>query len=350
MTVLHYTGSRREGGGIHAALQQMARAGRRHDLLGVAPDFPRVKFPGLRIWRGPRVTDEAIGPGNLWPTLRVAWCVRRWLRRGSKRIYHGHSRAGLMVALWLHLLGERRVIVSVHCYGSQRWFYRWAAGVLEDRLFWLTPAMRRYFGMPGTGWEQCLPGGVAEDAAVRPEPAPGRLRLGGAGFLVPWKRWNLVVEALALLPMEARTRVSFEHIGGPGETGPGYLQYLRRLTAEHGLGDRVFWRGPETSSRRLLSNIDVLVVPSHNEPYSMILQEALAAGIPVLAAASGGPTDVIEPEINGRFFADGDAGALAKVLQGWLQEPPLFDGEAIRRTARRADEVAASWAKIYARL
>ena len=32
-----------------------------------------------------------------------------------------------MVALWLARAGERRVVVSVHCYGRQRWFYRWAA-------------------------------------------------------------------------------------------------------------------------------------------------------------------------------------------------------------------------------
>jgi glycosyltransferase involved in cell wall biosynthesis len=203
------------------------------------------------------------------------------------------------------------------------------------------------------GWAQCLAGGVevANEPLRASRPPDGTLRLGGAGFLVAWKRWDLVVEALARLPAAARGRVTFEHIGGSAEgTSDRHGAFLRELTARHGLDSSIRWCGPEPSSRRLLQAIDVLVVPSHQEPYSMILQEALAAGIPVIAANSGGPADVVMPEVNGAFFPDGDAEALAGLVTAWWRKFPAFDPEAIRNTARRADEVAQRWQEIYAQL
>jgi glycosyltransferase involved in cell wall biosynthesis len=168
-----------------------------------------------------------------------------------------------------------------------------------------------------------------------------------------WSRGNgdLVVEALTLLPAELRGAVTFEHIGGSAEgTGEGHGAFLRELTTRRGLDDVIRWSGPEASSERLLQAIDVLVVPSHQEPYSMILQEALAAGIPVIAADSGGPADVVIPEVNGALFPDGDAEALAELIAAWVRDFPPFDPQTIRDTARRADEVAARWQEIYARL
>lgn len=354
MTVLHYTGYTREEGGIVTVIRSLAAAGRFAVVHGVSPGAEGVsEAAGLVQWVGPAITGEAINLRNYWRARAVAKAVQAWLREEPGRVFHGHSRAGLLVALWLNRFGEKRVVASVHCYGRQRWFYRWAASVLGDRLYWLTPAMRQYYGVARIGWAQCLAGGVdVTDVPLRAGPPPaGRLRLGGAGFLVPWKRWDLVIEALALLPAGARGQVTFEHIGGtPEGKSAKHGAFLRELTARHGLDGSVRWCGPEPTSRRLLQEIDALVVPSHQEPYSMILQEALAAGLPVLAADSGGPADVVMPEVNGAFFPDGDAEALAELIVTWWRQYPAFAPEAIRSTARRADEVAARWEEIYAQL
>ena len=73
------------------------------------------------VWIGPWIYGERISLGNFWCARSVALAVRRWLQAEPGRVFHGHSRAGLLVGLWLRLLGERRVVVSVHCYGRQRW-------------------------------------------------------------------------------------------------------------------------------------------------------------------------------------------------------------------------------------
>lgn len=352
-TVLHYTGSRRDQTGVHAAVRELAQTGLYRSLLGVGPDFVAEKEPRLRAWRGPRVADETIGLGNLWPTLRAAWQVRRWLRRAPHRIFHGHSRAGLLVGLWLRLLGERRVVVSVHCYGRQRWFYRLAHTWMGGRLFWLSPAMKRHYGLADETWAGCMPNGLAR--AWAPEFrrwSGGRLlRIGGAGGMVRWKRWDLVLAALAQLP--AGCEVEFLHIGGPVDQADSraYERELHALAADSRLTGRVRWLGWQPSSAKLLQEVDAVVVPSDGEPFSMIALEALFAGVPVIATRGGGPEDFIIEGRNGWLVAAGDAGALGERLQCCHERPAweeLRQDSAHIRRFSVGDSVAVRWAEEYA--
>ena len=356
LTVLHYTGYTSDGGGIISVIRALSGEKQFRVVHGVSESAAWHASTHPEIWTGPAIDGEKIGWANFWRARRVAHAVRQWLHEEPGRVFHGHSRAGLLVGLWLQWMGERRVVVSVHCYGRQRWFYRHAAGWLSGRLFWLTPAMGRYYGIPTAGWSQCMPGGVpAEYFSISPvAPAPGRLRLGGAGMLVRWKGWNLVLEALALLPADLRAQITFEHIGSAinEPDSQACAAELLQLTASLGVADRVFWRGPEPSAHRLLSGVDLLVVPSRQEPYSMILQEALAAGVPVIAAASGGPLDVVNEGQNGWLFRDGDARALAGVFEHLvrMRDWSKLNQATIRQSARRASDVAARWAAVYAQL
>ncbi len=345
--VLHYTGSDWTGGGIHSTVRALHGAGMFRVVLGVAAGFPPVHPPHPKVWRGPAVACESIGLLNAWRTLRVAWRVRRWLRRGGGRTFHGHSRAGLLVTLWLRLLGERRVVASVHCYGRQRWFYRSAARLLGERLLWLSPAMRAYYGASGEGWEHCVPECVARTIATEKRERGGRLLLAGVGGVLRWKRWDLVLEALAALQDRLRAGIEFEHIGLGDAV---YARELRERTRALGLEGTVRWRGQQPDSAELLARCDALVVASDNEPLSLAMLEALAAGRPVLAADSGGARDIIRPGVNGELFASGDATALAARLSRWLESPPVWDAAVIRETSLYADDVAVRWLAIYRRL
>ncbi|HEX2861969.1 MAG TPA: glycosyltransferase family 4 protein, partial [Lacunisphaera sp.] len=309
-TVLHYTGYDDDGGGITTFIRNLAGGGRFECLLGLNEGAVQHRTPALPVLFLPRVAGERIGPGNFWRARAVARAVQAWLGADGSRVFHGHSRAGLLVGLWLHGLGETRFVVSVHCYGRQRWFYRWAARRLGPRLYWLSPAMRSYYAAPGSGWHRCIAGAVPASRVSPAPPVAGRLRLGGIGALVRWKRWEMVIDALARLP--AGADVSFQHIGGDPERLQDELWQLAR---SKGLGDRIRFCGPEPTSDRLLGEIDVLVVASENEPFSMAMLEALAAGVPVLAADSGGAVDVVRDGVNGRLYRTGDADALVEVLR-----------------------------------
>ena len=126
---------------------------------------------------------------------------------------------------------------------------------------------------------------------------------------------------------------------------------VRTQTGALSLGNLVTWRGPEPSPERLLREIDVLVVPSRREPFSIAMLEALAAGVPVLAASSGGARDAVVSTKNGWFFRSGDPKDLARAFVMLIESDAL-------RTVRPALEpdsrfaaprVAAQWAEVYAR-
>lgn len=341
--VLHYTGYTEEVGGIVAVLRALEEAGQFQVIHGVSAGFSgRSRFRAN--WVGPRLEGEKITPVNFWRARTVARAVKDWLEADGNRIFHGHSRAGMLVGFWLDAWGERRAVVSAHCYGRQRWFYRWVSKRMAERFFWLSPAMRRYYGSQGSDWEQCVPGGVPRNFFTldAPMPLPGRLRLGGLGARVRWKRWDLVPAALRAL---RDATVTFEQLGT--EPDP---EYAAELHASDAPG--VTWKSAEPDSTRLLREIDILVCSSCNEPFSMAMQEALAAGVPVLAAASGGALDLIRPGVNGWLFPDGDASALAALLRDLVSTRAWegVDRTRVRASAWSADQIAAQWARIYASL
>ncbi len=340
-----------------SVLRALAGTDRFAGVLGVNPGFVQRRAPALPVLALPRIDGEIIGAKTFWRARAVAREVRRWLAVDRARVFHAHSRAGLVAALWLARAGERRVVASVHCYGRQRWFYRWAARRLDGRLFWLSPAMKRYYGVTmDDAWAQCLPGcvPVPADAPVRRPRDPARLRLGGVGALVAWKGWHLLPEALAQLPADVRARVRFDHIGGAGidAASQAYAARLRELTAAHGLEDRVSWHGEQASSAKFLREIDALVVASDHEPFSIAVLEALAAGVPVLAADTGGAQDLIEAERSGWFFRNADAAALAGAIARLTQVDAWARIDVGPEMVRRftAPVIAEQWERVYAAL
>jgi glycosyltransferase involved in cell wall biosynthesis len=215
--------------------------------------------------------------------------------------------------------------------------------------------MKRHYGIAGDNWDQCIPGCVPVRATLPTRTraqSDGALRLGGVGALVRWKQWHLVVEALAALHAEARSRVRFYHVGAAGNDTDSqrYAAELRALTASRGLSALVEWRGEQPSADALLAGIDCLVVASHNEPFSIAVLEALAAGVPVLAADSGGAGDLLVPEKTGWLFRSGDAASLARGIATLVETDALARVQISSDVVREftAPVVAARWAEVYA--
>jgi glycosyltransferase involved in cell wall biosynthesis len=161
--------------------------------------------------------------------------------------------------------------------------------------------------------------------------APPGLTVGFAGALAEHKGPHLLLEALRELGWN-RTRVRLA--GGGADVA--YLAGLR--AAATGLAAEFL--GPVSSADMpaFLAGIDVLVVPSiWPENLPIVVLEALAAGVPVLASRVDGIGQVLP---DGMLFAMGSAGDLAARLQAWAarpvnpppQEPLLDDAEMVNRT------------------
>ncbi len=74
-----------------------------------------------------------------------------------------------------------------------------------------------------------------------------------------------------------------------------FVARLRRLAEDKGLGDRVCFTGPLTGDEldRAYAEADVLVLASRAETYGMVVTEALARGLPVIAGEVGGVPEAL---------------------------------------------------------
>ncbi len=102
------------------------------------------------------------------------------------------------------------------------------------------------------------------------------------------------------------------------------LEPMRRLARRCGVNGRVSFKGWISSERLAeeLANASVVVVPSlWPEPFGLVGIEALAAGRPVIASATGGVADWLDDEISGRCVKPGDVDDLARALNQLLADP-----------------------------
>jgi len=104
--------------------------------------------------------------------------------------------------------------------------------------------------------------------------------------------------------------------------GDGPLRgQLEALAQRAGVDRRVRFLGFRSDARALVELLDVLVVPSLSEGTPLVVLEAMAAGIPVVASAVGGIPDQIRHEKEGLLVPPGDSAALADALIGLLRDP-----------------------------
>lgn len=116
---------------------------------------------------------------------------------------------------------------------------------------------------------------------------------------------------------------------GPLDREPAFVAWLERNVDAGELGSRLRLSGPLTGAAldRAYRSADVLVHASHGESYGMVVTEALARGVPVIAAAVGGLPDALghapDGTRPGMLVPSGDVGALTGVLRSWLTDASL---------------------------
>jgi glycosyltransferase involved in cell wall biosynthesis len=91
-----------------------------------------------------------------------------------------------------------------------------------------------------------------------------------------------------------------------------YERELHELAARLGLGDAVHFLGEREDPERVLAALDVLLVPSTEEPFGRTVAEAMAMGVPVVATDAGGPAETIRPGVDGELLPHDD-------VAGWTE-------------------------------
>jgi glycosyltransferase involved in cell wall biosynthesis len=165
-------------------------------------------------------------------------------------------------------------------------------------------------------------------AASARKPVNAPLRLGFIGRLAPQKGLDILLNALDSSELRSASWQLDVYGDGPARGS------LEALAAK--LGDRVQFRG-FSQTANALDSMDVLLMPSRNEAQPMVLLEAAARGVPVVASAVGGVAEMLR---------DGAAGVLVEpTLAGWVAAVT----ELLRNPDRLSDlaEVALQQARAY---
>ena len=165
-------------------------------------------------------------------------------------------------------------------------------------------------------------------AAERRElnPSDGVLRVVFVGALVPHKGAHTVIEAFAHLAESGALPSMHLTILGAGH--PEYERYLHQLVQRWQLDDQVIFHCPIPRSQLpdFLAQFDVLVMPSvYKEPLARISQEAMAAGLVLVATLTGGTPEILVDGDNGLAFEPEDAQGLTMNLQRLAQDADLRD-------------------------
>lgn len=144
-----------------------------------------------------------------------------------------------------------------------------------------------------------------------PTPLPERLRcgpitIGTAGRPSETKGTDLLIEA-AVRVKQVRADIRFKI------AGRGYDELQKRAEAR-GVSDVVDFVGWQNDMDGFLDQLDVFCLPSVNEPFGLVMIEAMARGLPVLSTATNGALDIIKPGETGWVVPIGDAGAFAAAV------------------------------------
>jgi glycosyltransferase involved in cell wall biosynthesis len=145
--------------------------------------------------------------------------------------------------------------------------------------------------------------------------ASPQTRVGFLGRLDPVKNVPSLIEAMRRIDDASAQCLIF----GDGRERARLAEVIAALR----LGDRVHLRGPVNQPQDALRQMDVLVLPSTGEGFGLVLIEAMASGVPVIAANRGGITDVVEHEKNGLLIDRDFAGEIALALRQLIDDSAL---------------------------
>jgi glycosyltransferase involved in cell wall biosynthesis len=171
-----------------------------------------------------------------------------------------------------------------------------------------------------------------------------RLLLGVVAQISPWKGQDTAIEALRLLVQEG-VDAQLLLIGSAKFVAratrydnEGYLAELRASIARSGLEDRVSWLGEREDVPELMRALDLLLLPSREEPFGRTLIEAMSLGVPVLATNVGGPREIIKDGREGYLLAPSEPEAWARAVRAIADSPEvrLQMGAAGRRRVAQA--------------
>ena len=185
---------------------------------------------------------------------------------------------------------------------------------------------------------------------------PGPFRIGMVAHLTPQKRHHHFLHAAERVA-DAREDVQFRIHGRPlpDPVSRTYAAEVRRAAARLIRSGRLTLAAFAPGEDPVADDLDVVVLPSIGESFSNALLEAMASGLPVIAARSGGNPELVEDRKTGLLVAPEEPRALADAMLTLVDCPALAQamGSAARARVRRhfsLESCVARYEEVYRRV
>jgi glycosyltransferase involved in cell wall biosynthesis len=276
---------------------------------------------------------EVIPAGRLRDPLRMLACVRalaRIMRATRPDLIVGWiAKAQIYGAPAAALAGMGgRVIWWQHQITSGHWIDRLAtllparavgccSRAAAEAQSSLRPRRRTFVAAPGTA-----PPSAAEQPAEA-LPSDGLPVVGLVGRLQPGKGQDRLLRAQVLL-RERGHAVHALLVGGDAHgLSSEYAASLAPLVEELGLTGSVTMTGQVEQPGPLIDRMDILLSASEQEGFGLVLLEAMARRVPVVAVDGGGPAEIIEDGHSGVLVGSGAPGVIADALEPLIVDPEL---------------------------
>jgi glycosyltransferase involved in cell wall biosynthesis len=172
--------------------------------------------------------------------------------------------------------------------------------------------------------------------------------LGLVAQLTPWKGQD---DAISLLSSLRSSRPDAHLLlAGSAQFTSGFSRYdnlayeqsLRSAVSRLGLEDSVHFLGRRDDLPQVLPALDLLILPSWEEPFGIVLLEAMATQLPVVATSVGGPADIITDGQDGFLLAPRQPLLWAREIDSLLAQPQLLAAVGHRARLRAQAEFSRS--------
>lgn len=260
--------------------------------------------------------------------VRPARALARLVRTEGYALLHAHTPRSLVVARAAAMMTGLPLVYHVHsptmADTTHPWRNRINAAVERlclrgvDAVIAVSESLARTYGASArlaSSRITVVHNGVATPAALAARPTPsGPWTLGTVALFRPRKGLEVLLGALAILKALGR-RVRLKAVG-PFES-PDYEISIRQRAEQLGVLELVDWRGFSAHVGAELATLDLFVLPSlFGEGLPMVVLEAMAAGVPVVATGVEGVPEAVRHGVDGLLACPGDAESLAtEILQ-----------------------------------
>ncbi len=271
-----------------------------------------------RAIAAPLVTAEMKSKFDTAPTRQAIELIRR----EGYAVVHAHTPRSLLIAAGAARATGVPLVYHVHSpvgRDSKRWLANRINTLVEkwclrrvSKMICVSNSLKNYMAGLGHPADKLLvvPNGVpVADTPPIPRPS-GEFVLGMVALFRPRKGTEVLLQGLAELKHRGED-VRLLAVG-PFETS-AYEAEIKQLAEDLQISDRITWTGFTSDVNRQLQNMHAMVLPSlFGEGLPMVVLEAMAVGLPVLASRVEGILEAIRDGQDGLLFDPGEPRQLAE--------------------------------------